>query len=321
MRLVTVIVLALICASALAATSASSTGYAQPVYHDLTIGSSGASGYASPISDAPSSSSSTGTGYTQPISEQATSSTSSGTPVAEDDGDAVETADVETCVWPAHYWLTHLHHQAWTGLQNCSLCGLSCQSAARGVGTIENYDAQGHEAAVQVVSAMLDAVANGCMQMDQCLPLEAWQILVALEEQGCVETELPEDALGTLTLRNNGADPDGPCACTDLSCARYVFPQALIDEQNVAIRKLSKAEQGFLAWAIVMTVVAVVLLVILLFLAFRIEWGKNAGHPMGFGGGVVGTVAVSDDMSDQLMPGEAMSAYSTGNAAVDQMSL
>lgn len=289
--------------------SGSSSG--QSVYHELTSGSGSSSGAQI---DAQASSSSSGSGT---YGSSGASTAGAPTPVE----DEQEEPAVQSCVWPPHYWLTHLSHEAWAALAayNCTVCGLDCESAARGLGTPENYDAQGHEVVVQVVSAMLDALTEGCTDLDECVGDLAGELLFELAAQGCIGTELPDGVLGALTLQNNGAAEDGPCACTDFECVRYIDPQAVIDEQEVAVEKLSKTSAGFLAWAIVMTVLAGVLLLVLLFLALRVQWGVAAGNPHGLGRGAVGTWTISDDMSadDQyaLQPVDAplQTAAATGD--------
>lgn len=169
------------------------------------------------------------------------------------------------CTFPPHWWAAHKTHAAWQALAGTEMCNSTAQDALTGSGAAHMDDA-GHEAAAQVITAQLNVA--GC-------PLAAPSSLATVAtslQHGCVGAKLDEKALGELTDWNAGREEGGPCHCTDLECARYVNPQAVIDEEMVAIEKLSSAEIGFLVWAIVATVIMVILAVVVVVLLARMDW-------------------------------------------------
>ena len=171
------------------------------------------------------------------------------------------------CTFSPHYWSAHHSHPAWKALEQETLCDGTAHDALVNGGTAGEDDL-GHEAAAQVIAAQLNLAVAQC---PSAAPSFLLGVAMSLS-QGCIGMTVDREQLDNLTLWNAGQYPGGPCHCTNLECARYVAPQAVIDKEMAAIEELSSTDVGFLVWAIVATVIAVVLALVVLVLLLRADW-------------------------------------------------
>lgn len=182
---------------------------------------------------------------------------------------AGDAACVVPCVQSTHWWARQGQHEIWRRGANGHLCGLD-YNATLALGAPQVDTPADAEAALQALTSVANAAAAGC---PSALPTETIAILGALVASNCTTAAIEASAVATVAAWNAGQT--GPCHCTDLECARYVWPQLVIDREQVAIRKLSSASIGFLVWAIVSTVIAVLIAGALAY----VLWRGNPGSP------------------------------------------
>jgi hypothetical protein len=174
---------------------------------------------------------------------------------------AAATACSVPCVRPPRYWSAHPSSPAWVAATSQTLLDVSwAEVLDERVPT--GYTAEEIVAAGNVVAAALSAAQFNCSLLEAGVVGNATLALLEAFSLGPDGTRrFPTEEAAYLATWVSGRAEGGPCACSALSCARYIAPQTVIDRFVVATDELTSASVGFLVWAIVATVVAVALAV------------------------------------------------------------